>query len=300
MRPVFISILLSFLSLAVSGQSKIKKDASSIKEMCGCFEVTFEFSETFIYSKDTLYKPSKNKVDRGLEWAQLIIDEKDKISIQHILQVETSSDPYIVKHWRQDWLYENQEFYFYNGDNNWKYIKVPKDEIKGQWTQKVFQVDDSPRYEGSGSWIHIDGKSFWESTTDAPLPRRELSTRNDYNILKRGNRHEIKSFGWVHDQNNKKVLRKTGMDDYTIASEKGYNTYKRVDNKRCEAASNWWKQNKDKWAIVRSQWDEVFSRNQLLSLEKQIDDKPLFMYLFSDEFKDKESIRSIIDSFIIK
>ena len=92
--------------------------------MCGCFEVTFEFSETFIYSKDTLYKPSKNKVDRGLEWAQLIIDEKDKISIQHILQVETSSDPYIVKHWRQDWLYENQEFYFYNGDNNWKYIKV--------------------------------------------------------------------------------------------------------------------------------------------------------------------------------
>ena len=61
MRPVFVSILLSFLSLAVSGQSKIKKDASSIKEMCGCFEVTFEFSETFIYSKDTLYKPSKNK-----------------------------------------------------------------------------------------------------------------------------------------------------------------------------------------------------------------------------------------------
>ena len=90
------------------------------------------------------------------------------------------------------------------------------------------------------------------------------------------------------------------MDDYTIASEKGYNTYKRVDNKRCEAASNWWKQNKDKWAIVRSQWDEVFSRNQLLSLEKQIDDKPLFMYLFSDQFKDKESIRSIIDSFIMK
>ena len=75
-------------------------------------------SETFIYSKDSLYQPSKNKTDRGLEWAQLVVDEKDRITIQHILQVGDSSDPYIVKHWRQDWLYQNQEFYHYDGDNN--------------------------------------------------------------------------------------------------------------------------------------------------------------------------------------
>ncbi len=300
MRLIFINTLLIFITFSVNGQSKLKKDLSSIKQMCGCFEVTFEFSETFIYSKDTLYKPSKNKIDRGLEWAELVVDEKDKISIQHILQVGPPSDLYIVKHWRQDWLYQNQEFYFYDGDNNWKYNKVSKEDVKGQWTQKVFQVDDSPRYEGSGSWVHIDGKSFWESTADAPLPRRELSVRNDYNILKRGNRHEITNFGWVHDQNNKKVIRKIGEDDFVIASEKGYNTYKRVDNKRCQGASDWWQKNKEKWAVVRSQWDDIFSRNQLLSLKKQIDDKPLFIYLFSEEFKDKESIKSIIDSFIIR
>ena len=300
MRLIFINTLLIFITFSVNGQSKLKKDLSSIKQMCGCFEVTFEFSETFIYSKDTLYKPSKNKIDRGLEWAELVVDEKDKISIQHILQVGPPSDLYIVKHWRQDWLYQNQEFYFYDGDNNWKYNKVSKEDVKGQWTQKVFQVDDSPRYEGSGSWVHIDGKSFWESTADAPLPRRELSVRNDYNILKRGNRHEITNFGWVHDQNNKKVIRKIGEDDFVIASEKGYNTYKRVDNKRCQGASDWWQKNKEKWAVVRSQWDDIFSRNQLLSLKKQIDDKPLFIYLFAEEFKDKESIKSIIDSFIIR
>tara|TARA_Y100000590_G_C15728347_1_gene1016083 strand:- start:2144 stop:3046 length:903 start_codon:yes stop_codon:yes gene_type:complete len=300
MRLIIINTLLIFITFSVNGQSKLKKDLSSIKQMCGCFEVTFEFSETFIYSKDTLYKPSKNKIDRGLEWAELVVDEKDKISIQHILQVGPPSDLYIVKHWRQDWLYQNQEFYFYDGDNNWKYNKVSKEDVKGQWTQKVFQVDDSPRYEGSGSWVHIDGKSFWESTADAPLPRRELSVRNDYNILKRGNRHEITNFGWVHDQNNKKVIRKIGEDDFVIASEKGYNTYKRVDNKRCQGASDWWQKNKEKWAVVRSQWDDIFSRNQLLSLKKQIDDKPLFIYLFAEEFKDKESIKSIIDSFIIR
>ena len=30
---------------------------------------------------------------------------------------------------------------------------------------KIFQVDDSPRYEGTASWVHVDGKSYWENTT---------------------------------------------------------------------------------------------------------------------------------------
>ena len=299
MKSFLLKTAFILVAINLNAQSKLKKDIASIKQMCGCFEITFEFSETFIYSKDSLYQPSKNKTDRGLEWAQLVVDEKDRITIQHILQVGDSSDPYIVKHWRQDWLYQNQEFYHYDGDNNWKYVKLPKQDVKGQWTQKVFQVDDSPRYEGSSSWVHIDGKSYWENYTDAPLPRRERTIRSDYNVLNRGNRHEIKEIGWVHDQNNKKIVRSENKD-LVIAMEKGYNTYKRVEDEKCSGASDWWEENKEKWELVRLKWDEVFSRNQLLSLEKQIDDKPLFMYLFSDEFKDKESIRSIIDSFIIK
>ena len=285
------------MAINLNAQSKLKKDIASIKQMCGCFEVTFEFSETFIYSKDSLYQPSKNKTDRGLEWAQLVVDEKDRITIQHILQVGDSSDPYIVKHWRQDWLYQNQEFYYYDGDNNWKYVKLPKQDVKGQWTQKVFQVDDSPRYEGSSSWVHIDGKSYWENYTDAPLPRRERTTRSDYNVLNRGNRHEIKEIGWVHDQNNKKIVRSENKD-LVIAMEKGYNTYRRVEDEKCSAASNWWKENNEKWELVRLKWDEVFSRNRQLSLKSQVDDKPLFMYLFTDDYNDKNTIESIIDTFV--
>jgi len=285
------------MAINLNAQSKLKKDIASIKQMCGCFEVTFEFSETFIYSKDSLYQPSKNKTDRGLEWAQLVVDEKDRITIQHILQVGDSSDPYIVKHWRQDWLYQNQEFYYYDGDNNWKYVKLPKQDVKGQWTQKVFQVDDSPRYEGSSSWVHIDGKSYWENYTDAPLPRRERTIRSDYNVLNRGNRHEIKEIGWVHDQNNKKIVRSENKD-LVIAMEKGYNTYRRVEDEKCSAASNWWKENNEKWELVRLKWDEVFSRNRQLSLKSQVDDKPLFMYLFTDDYNDKNTIESIIDTFV--
>ena len=297
MKSFLLKTVFVLMAINLNAQTKLKKDIASIKQMCGCFEVTFEFSETFIYSKDSLYQPSKNKTDRGLEWAQLVVDEKDRIIIQHILQVGDSSDPYIVKHWRQDWLYQNQEFYYYDGDNNWKYVKLPKKDVKGQWTQKVFQVDDSPRYEGSSSWVHIDGKSYWENYTDAPLPRRERTIRSDYNVLNRGNRHEIKEIGWVHDQNNKKIVRSENKD-LVIAMEKGYNTYRRVEDEKCSAASNWWEENNEKWELVRLKWDEVFSRNRQLSLKSQVDDKPLFMYLFTDDYNDKNTIESIIDTFV--
>ena len=297
MKSFLLKTAFILVAINLNAQSKLKKDIASIKQMSGCFEITFEFSETFIYSKDSLYQPSKNKTDRGLEWAQLVVDEKDRITIQHILQVGDSSDPYIVKHWRQDWLYQNQEFYHYDGDNNWKYVKLPKQDVKGQWTQKVFQVDDSPRYEGSSSWVHIDGKSYWENYTDAPLPRRERTIRSDYNVLNRGNRHEIKEIGWVHDQNNKKIVRSENKD-LVIAMEKGYNTYKRVEDEKCSGASDWWEENKEKWELVRLKWDEVFSRNSQLSLKSQVDDKPLFMYLFTDDYNDKNTIESIIDTFV--
>ncbi len=146
MKKLFISSLLFVFIISVNAQSKKSKDKSAIKEMCGCFEVTFNFAETFNYSKDSTYKPSKTKVSKGLEWAGLVEDGKNKISIQHILQVGNPAKPMIVKHWRQDWMYQNTDFYMYNGDNNWEFTQKDKKEVKKQWTQKVYQVDDSPRY----------------------------------------------------------------------------------------------------------------------------------------------------------
>ena len=177
--------LLALISLTTSingfAQNKKKQDAAAIKKMCGCFEVTFNFAETFNYSEDSLCKPSETKVDKGLEWAQLIEDDKNKISIQHLLQVGPPNSPYIVKHWRQDWLYENTDFYMFNGDNTWNFVTKPKAEVKGQWTQKVYQVDDSPRYEGSGTWVHVDGKNYWENTTK--VTARDISTSSAISLV---------------------------------------------------------------------------------------------------------------------
>ncbi|PKG53499.1 DUF6607 family protein [Olleya sp. 1-3] len=296
-----LPVLLLAFSIALHAQDKKKLDQNAIKNMCGCYEVTFNFTETFNYSQDSLYKPSETKVDKGLEWAQLVEDSDDKIVIQHLLQVGTPEAPYIVKHWRQDWLFENTDFYMFNGDNQWTYVSKSKDDVKNQWTQKVYQVDDSPRYEGSATWVHVDGKSFWENTTTAPLPRREYTKRSDYNITLRGNRHQTMDYGWVHDQDNEKIIREAGKEDVVLAKEKGYNTYVKVDDSKCQAAQDWWKEGQEKWAKVRTKWASVFARHQDLALEAKVDNKVLFKYLFDDEnYSTSEQIDPIIERFIKK
>ena len=301
MKKIVLTIFAIGLAFSVSAQNKKrKKDAEAIKNMCGCFEVTFNFAETFNYSSDSLYKPSKTKVSKALEWAQLVTDENDKIQIQHLLQMGNPADPMIIKHWRQDWLFENEDFYMYNADNQWTFNQKTKGDVKGQWTQKVYQVDDSPRYEGSGSWVHVDGKSYWESTTPAPLARREYTTRSDYNILMRGNRQEITDYGWLHDQDNSKLIREDGKEDFLLAKEKGYNTYVKVDDSRCAVAAKWWVDHTDKWITVRAKWDEVYGRNKDLSLEAKVDNKALYKHLFDDAITEDVQINPVIESFVKK
>ncbi len=300
MKKTIVLLALSICtSTALVSQSKKQKDRTAIKAMSGCFEVSFNFAETFNYSENEDYKPSKTKTDKALEWAELVTDENNKISIQHLLIVGSPSRSYIVKHWRQDWVYENQDFYTYASANSWDYSRKSKKEVKKQWTQKVYQVDDSPRYEGSGTWVHVDGKSFWENRTNAPLPRREYTKRSDYNITVRGNRHEITKTGWVHDQNNAKVLRENNKD-VVIAQEKGYNNYVKVDDSKCKAAQVWWNEKANKWEMVRSKWDAIYGRNTNLSLQQKVNNKVLYKYLFSDELTDEKEMSEVIESFVKK
>ncbi|MAO08960.1 MAG: hypothetical protein CL596_09635 [Alteromonas sp.] len=301
MKKIFLtSIMALFVCFGMQAQSKKEKDINAIKSMCGCYEVTFNFTETFNYSEDSTYIPSKNKIAHGLEWANLIEDENNKLSIQHILIVGNPAEPMIVKHWRQDWLYENTNFYMFNHDNQWTYQSKSAEEVTGQWTQKVYQVDDSPRYEGSATWVHVDGKSYWENTTPAPLPRREYTQRSDYNVTLRGNRQEITDYGWFHEQDNEKIIREAGKEDIVLAKEKGFNTYKKVADSRCKAAAKWWTENENKWAAVRKKWDQVFAENQDLELKDKVDNKPLFKQLSEETLNESLEIEEIIDAYIVK
>ena len=88
--------------------------------------------------------------------------------------------------------------------------------------------------------------------------------------------------------------------DVLLAQEKGFNNYIRVDNKRCIAAQDYWLKNKVNWKIVRSQWDDIFADNKDLKLKTAVNNKSLYMYLFSDEFKfSNESVSSLISQYIV-
>ncbi len=292
--------LLGMLSIITSifGQSeksKKQQDIDAIKGMCGCYEVTFKYTETFAPEID--YEKHLDYTSGALEWAELIEEENNKISIQHLLLV---NDDRVIKHWRQDWEFENQNVFYYDKDNTWKFKTLPKEEVIGQWTQKVFQVDDSPRYSGSATWIHADGKHYWENKTSSPLPRREYTKRKDYNVMLRGNRQEITDYGWLHEQDNDKVIRADDQKDILLAQEKGYNVYTKVPDEKCKIAKDWWASNNKFWKKVRNSWDEIYNRNGKLSLHKSIDEQPLFMHFYSLE-KDnakRGDISSLLQKFI--
>lgn len=293
-------ILGAILLASLVGKAQNKQDAQAIKAMCGCYEVTFHYQELFSERTDSAYVPSKTSKQKALEWVEVIEENKQKISLQHLLIVGKGEKQHIIKHWRQDWLYQNTDFYQYTGENLWKYETLSPKAVKGQWTQKVFQVDDSPRYEGFGVWVHTPQKSFWENETFAPLPRREEEQRKDYNLLLRRNRHEITPYGWLHQQHNSKIIRENGKKDFVLAQEFGYNTYKKVENSQCASAEVYWQKNKDRWALVRQKWNEVFSKNKDLKLLEKVDNQTLFDVLFDENFNKKEEIDALIEKYIVK
>jgi hypothetical protein len=275
----------------------------NIEALCGCFEVDFMYAETF--SPDKNYKfHDREDINGGIELVLPVETTDKKMILQHLLVV---GDNYIVKHWREDWTYENPVQWKYNGNHNWKKTVVNPETVKGKWTQTVWEVSDAPRYQGYSEWITTDGTTFWQNTTDAPLPRREYSTRDDYNILQRTNRIHITKDGWLHEQDNKKIIR-TGKEDKLLAQEKGINSYKRTDMKECEAAKKYWDQYSAYWSKVRSVWDTYMDAHTTVELKKSVEGKALheFLYALGKEFVNGDvkaadidsKIKSSIDKFI--
>lgn len=276
-------MLAGFLTATVGtsfAQSAV--DRKAIEDLCGCFEVTFNYSETFTNDTANEYKAGK-LLEKPVVELSLPIEKTDKkIVIQHILV----AGPQVIKHWREDWTYENANHWTYNGDQNWKKLPTLKPElVKGTWTQTVWEVDDAPRYQGSAKWLENNGKVFWVNTTDAPLPRREYTKREDYNVMERTNQIKLNANGYMHEQDNRKIVR-SGGKDVVLAYEKGYNNYVRVADSKCDAARKFWTADKTEfWKDVVSIWDEKMSNAQSLTLTKVVDG--FLLYEALDEVEKK-------------
>lgn len=274
MRLPFVVLLLLLRNQFVLAQPGPKsEDVTAIRGQCGCHEVSFVYAETFAPDKSYIFKDRYTA--KGTEWVFVVAEtpvlggkpgQPGKIVIQHLL---VANDSIVIKHWREDWLFENTALLKFDQSASWKRADLTPTQAKGQWTQKVFEVDDSPRYEGSATWIHADGRHYWESTVDAPLPRREYTKRTDYTVMRRTNHHEIRPDGYVHEQDNDKIIR-SEAGDQLLVSEKGLNTYRRTDETKCRAAKDWWTKNRAYWNDVRAVWDEVLSQQDGVALRGQV------------------------------
>ena len=258
-----LRILAIALISVTSAAAQKSADLAAIKKLCGCFEVSFQYAETFSprkeYTFDERYKTSAR------EWVFVDEESKNKLVLMHLLIINDST---VIKHWREDWIYQNTDLLAYNTGWHWTKHSLPKDQVKGQWTQKVFEVNDMPRYEGSAAWIHSEGKHFWDNIADAPLPRREYTKRSDYQVLRRHNRLYVSNAGYLHEQDNDKIIRNQSADEL-LAQEKGINDYRKIRENDCAIAKVWWEKNGTIWRDVRAAWSELIEQNQGIHLTQK-------------------------------
>lgn len=235
-----------------------EEDRKSILAMAGDYKVRFDMRETVPFVAD--YKPLDPKRSGGHEVVRVIEDRGDFISLQHMLVVEgEDKTPVVVKHWRQDWVYEPAKVVVYEAAGRWTLKAVPGDKRKGAWSQTVWQTDDSPRYGGVGKWVYDHGVARWQSDeTLRPLARRDAIRHPAYTWYVGVNRHALTPTGWVHEQDNAKVGVRDGKP-VTYVHEVVVNTYDRFSGYDVAAADTYWAKTKGYWANVRKAWDKAIT-----------------------------------------
>src|SRR6056297_119135 len=201
----------AFERLQADGLSKRERDRRAILAMAGTYRVSFDFLELVGYAPG--FEPARPYRSWATEHVYVVGDSEKRISLQHILIMTIVGEdgeemgPFVTKHWRQDWVYENPVVHTYRGFGSWARATKDEAERDGDWSQTVWQVDDSPRYAAWGEWRHTPERSWWTSEeTWRPLPRREFSVRDDYDALVGTNTHIVLPTGWVHEQHNVKAV----------------------------------------------------------------------------------------------
>lgn len=251
----------------MSARDKFDADRRAILAMSGDFHVRFDMRETVPFVDD--YDPIDPHVSGGNEIVRVVSDTGRLIQLQHILVVEAEGQNIIVKHWRQDWIFEPRDVLAYERLNYWGVQDVPRAQRAGAWSQTVWQTDDSPRYGGVGLWRHEDGVSAWTSeATLRPLARRDAIRHPPYDHYRGVNRHAITPSGWVHEQQNTKIGTRNGAS-VTFVDENVINTYDRATDFPIAAGDSYWRDTADYWASVRTDWDRAAAARRGIWLEEE-------------------------------
>lgn len=244
-----------------AARAAFEEDRKTILAMAGDFKVTFDMQESTPWMAG--YTPLDRKISGGYESVRVIEDTGTRIVLQHLLVTGDEANPYVVKHWRQDWEYQPAQILAYKGGDVWELTPVPEKMRAGRWSQTVYQVDDSPRYAGWGQWETSQGIRRWRSNwTARPLARRDAIRHPVYDHYMGINRHQLTPTGWIHWQDNTKMMTPAqGGDARPVVQEYVLNTYERFDGYNVAAAEAYWEKTRGFWDAVRGKWDEVAAAN---------------------------------------
>ena len=257
--------------------AKFERDREAILAMAGNYKVTFNFTETVPFVAG--YELKDPYVTGGHEVVRVIEDRGEYISLQHILVVG-GDEKFPVKHWRQDWIYEPDSVLVFIGGNAWEKRPVSDAEARGKWAQVVYQVDDAPRYGALAAWTHANGMSEWDPPAEwRPLPRRDATKRDDYHTIAAVNRHAITPSGWVHEQDNAKLI--LTDEPPVLVREIGVNTYTRFDDFEIAIADDYWAATEDYWAAVRAEWARIEAEHDAFGLSIKGEPEELYMKLLT-------------------
>ena len=251
-------------------QSRFEQDRQAILSQAGDFRVRFDMRETVPLQDG--YEPLDEKLSGGNEIVRVVEDTGDRISLQHILVMDHEGETFVIKHWRQDWVYQPETVLTYAGPDRWALTPVDAAARRGAWSQTVWQTDDSPRYGGVGHWSYDNGMAQWTSNeTTRPLARRDAVRDPVYDRYVGTNRHVLTPFGWAHLQDNVKMAAAEGGegDPAAVVQEDVINTYRKVDNYDPKPGDDYWAATRDYWAGVRAAWDERVQASGGLYLEEE-------------------------------
>jgi hypothetical protein len=264
--------------VSLPGESDIERDRRAIRAMVGEYEVRFAFEETVVLAPGYVRRDSKDT--GGFEAVVVVEDSPTRIVLQHLLVSEDGQ--HVTKHWRQDWTYEAASRFEFTQALTWRVRAVPAELTRGAWTQCVYEVNDAPRYCGTGRWDHSLGTPTWTSDPSwRPLPRREFTRRSDYDAIRAVNRHSIGPTGWTHEQDNTKVVRRGEVIEKSLVREFGFNDYRRISGFDFAPAYDYWRKTSRYWAQVRSAWAQRLDANAGLRLHTKIDGMALIIPLFT-------------------
>ena len=281
-------------ALQEPGLSPFERDRRAILAMAGDYRVTFDFLEVETFPPQS--PRDKPYQSWGTERVYVDADNGKTISLVHILDMRIVQDdgktspPIVTKHWRQTWQYEPTQLVEFKGRDRWELRQLSAAERSGEWSQTVYQVDESPRYASVGRWSHSSSFSSWISgDTWRPLPRREWSVRKDYQVLLGTNRHTINATGWVQEENNLKMVltpeRALEATKPYLAREYGVARYSRIKDYDFAAADEYYQRTRPFWDGVLSTWHELFAAHPQITLRAPVDQAGLFQKLF--EYADR-------------